>query len=1344
MKKQYLISLLGITAISISLGNSFSSVFSSPVKTSNENSSNMVPSSMNSDINPADEYFAYSIEQVSMGNDHSAAVVNDGDTDHLYTWGLNAYGQLGTGTNDFDKHNTPQEIDIPGDDIEQISMGGNHSAAIVDDDLYTWGDNEYGQLGLGDETADKVSAPQKVDIESKDIDQISLGLNNSAAIVENNLYTWGLNDYDQLGLGDDFTDDTYNTPQEVISLNGKGEIEQLSLGYKTGGVVINESGGDSLYTWGYSPYGALGTDNSTSDPEKVDFANVAAPDIKQISMGGNHSGAIVNNTLYTWGRNNEGELGLGNVDEDSYSAPQEVTTLPEGTIEQISMGTADPKQYGFSSAVINDGENDHLYTWGDNSYGQLGYVTDDAIVNPTPKEVTDGLPTGDIKQVSEGLNDTGVIISDGNKEYLYTWGENFAGKLGLGEDFTGGSYSAPNEVWGTPYVDTINSSATPDEDNPGEVVINYDFLTNLNVQDVTIDISSTDELVEPQTVTNTPDSSGEGKYSGEETFSSLFGEPGTTKYTYTISLNYSTHDGSKEIKEIATGTFDPYDATTPSTIEAIYDNDEVTINGTNSASVDYKVAPGKDAYDNSLTVTKVQWMNGEKEIASSTDEAGTLTAEELTPNTTYENTSIIATMSDETTTDEVAINPFKTDPCAIVDSTINQDGDVNLISPTEASVKYEIKAGSNEGGIISTVSEVKWIDGYGTDDEVILATNDAGNLTGTLTTKDLKANTPYANTSIVATMSYGEPITASIEEFTTDAANEPSIITTEKVTDIGQTTASVDYTVTPGADVWGDPVTVDTVQWIDHNDNDKEIASSTTQNGTLEATDLAINKEYNNTTAVATMSDDSIAEASINEFKTEVGTEESTIEQGAEGVQVTGPSSATFDYIVTPGKDENGKPVTVTNVQWFDDKEVEIASSTSKEASGTLEATDLAINTEYNNTTVVATMSDGSITNTIDDITFKTDEGTTKSEITVDDAVVIKGPDEATIGYEVTPGTNADGDALTTKEVQWIDNDDTSGDNVIARDTIGKYEGLDETLEANFLTAGKEYKNTTVIAIMNDDSEIIAAPVNSFTTDDSNQTESTIIMRNKNITDTSATFGYHATNGKDAAGNDYILSELKVIDDKGNILESSTSEKGNLPISDSFTITDLTSNTSYDNLTLVSTFDNSEASGNKEQKLFTNIPKFETLYTNPIVNDPNLMEVNQTNGTLEVQGSISENDTEVIGVAILKDGHDVTSTSTLEATNINNEVNYDVLTTDYDDNSKYELLITYSFEGGTNQSIDPYLLDQDNFSFVGSNPNILASLNPWVIIGSIIGFIVFALVSIKIGINFFRHSRKGN
>lgn len=125
--------------------------------------------------------------------------------------------------------------------------------------------------------------------------------------------------------------------------------------------------------WGDNQYSQIGdgSDMNTYSIEEI------TPDgfegtIKQISLGGEHSGAIVTDNsnkdhLYMWGWNSYDQI--GNCDEliKNVISPEEII-LGDGikTIKQISLGDR------FSAAIVNDGTNDHLYIWGDNSDGQIG------------------------------------------------------------------------------------------------------------------------------------------------------------------------------------------------------------------------------------------------------------------------------------------------------------------------------------------------------------------------------------------------------------------------------------------------------------------------------------------------------------------------------------------------------------------------------------------------------------------------------------------------------------------------------------------------------------------------------------------------------------------------------------------------------------------------------------------------------------------------------------------------------------------------------------------------------------------------------------------------------------
>jgi len=377
---------------------------------------------------------------VSLIGYHSAAVTSDGS---LYSWGKNDYGQLGLG--DKESRNTPTKVGLS--EVVAVSLGGFHSAAVTaDGSLYTWGHNKYGQLGLGD--SDNRNTPTKVNL--SDVAAVSLGWENSAAATsDGKFYTWGKNEYGELGLGDN---ENRNTPQPMdvpTALTGPTAMK-LYEGYKakSSGVFTGigypaptvTASGDSKIKWneatkeldigeglaaGIYPV-TLTASNGVDPPATLTFTltvteaiilavplSPTGPTANTFSLGGSHSAAVTSNgSLYTWGDNYSGKLGLS--DNSDKNTPTKVPWPSD--VVAVSLGGS------HSAAVTSDGS---LYTWGRNWYGELGMgVSAD---KNTPTKV--GL--SDVVAVSLGSGHSAAVTSDSS---LYTWGRNEYGQLGLGDN----------------------------------------------------------------------------------------------------------------------------------------------------------------------------------------------------------------------------------------------------------------------------------------------------------------------------------------------------------------------------------------------------------------------------------------------------------------------------------------------------------------------------------------------------------------------------------------------------------------------------------------------------------------------------------------------------------------------------------------------------------------------------------------------------------------------------------------------------------------------------------------------------------------------------------------------
>ena len=136
------------------------------------------------------------IRIVAAGGSHTLTIKTDGT---LWAWGDNLFGQLGLGE-DIEYSNVP--IQVGNDtDWKAVTAGGDHTLAIkTDGTLWAWGDNLLGKLGLGNQI-DRLT-PTQVGTDT-DWKTVTAGEHHTLAIkTGGNLWAWGANEIGQLGLGD--------------------------------------------------------------------------------------------------------------------------------------------------------------------------------------------------------------------------------------------------------------------------------------------------------------------------------------------------------------------------------------------------------------------------------------------------------------------------------------------------------------------------------------------------------------------------------------------------------------------------------------------------------------------------------------------------------------------------------------------------------------------------------------------------------------------------------------------------------------------------------------------------------------------------------------------------------------------------------------------------------------------------------------------------------------------------------------------------------------------------------------------------------------------------------------
>jgi alpha-tubulin suppressor-like RCC1 family protein len=293
-----------------------------------------------------------------------------------------------------------------------ISAGTECSLALREDGaLWSWGLNDYGQLGLGD-TLDRTTPTQVGD--AHDWAAVSCGaLHSSALKRDGSLWTWGRNDYGQLGLGDKMT---RMRPTRV-----GGDTDWTFVSSRgTSSLALKSDG--SLWGWGPNIEGHLGLGDT--DPRTTPTRVGSDSDWASVCCGAMDSFAIkTNGSLWGWGLNWTGELGVGDTER----------RLTPTRVDTDNDWIAVSHRFNFALALKRDGS---IWTWGSNRNGQLGLG--DWVTRSMPSRVGD-----DYDWVSiSGMDVVGTAIkSDGS---LWAWGSSLDGCLGLGEGY--GDWPSPTRV----------------------------------------------------------------------------------------------------------------------------------------------------------------------------------------------------------------------------------------------------------------------------------------------------------------------------------------------------------------------------------------------------------------------------------------------------------------------------------------------------------------------------------------------------------------------------------------------------------------------------------------------------------------------------------------------------------------------------------------------------------------------------------------------------------------------------------------------------------------------------------------------------------------------------------
>jgi len=378
--------------------------------------------------------------EVSVGQQHTIGLKPDGT---VWTWGYNSFGQLGQNT--YDHSPVPVQVkSADGNgfltDVVSVVAGDNNSGAVKSDGtVWTWGYGSYGQIGNA--AASTRLLPTQVLKESDvtpltNIKQLAIGTYAMMALDnDGDVWSWGYNPYGQLGTGDGNSAYAAIHVKDEAGLGNLSGISAIAMNYYTSAALKSDG---TVLAWGNNNYGQLGDGTTTTRLLPVQVGAGTLTDITQIALGAQHGLARKSDgTVWSWGYNVAGALGDGTT--TNRNSPVQVKNVDgSGFLSGISSIGAN------STISMAIGSGGSLWGWGENYYSQIGDATSTNRLLPTRTLGVKGI--GQLSGVTKvALGNYHTVVITGTNDVL-TWGTNNSGSIGYDQSGNLSSTNVPREM----------------------------------------------------------------------------------------------------------------------------------------------------------------------------------------------------------------------------------------------------------------------------------------------------------------------------------------------------------------------------------------------------------------------------------------------------------------------------------------------------------------------------------------------------------------------------------------------------------------------------------------------------------------------------------------------------------------------------------------------------------------------------------------------------------------------------------------------------------------------------------------------------------------------------------
>jgi alpha-tubulin suppressor-like RCC1 family protein len=425
------------------------------------------PGQMGAALAAIDLGAAVATTAVAMGAAHACASLPNGK---LKCWGSGLRGRIGVGTGRGDEPNEVTAMLAPvdlgkGRVAKQICAGTAFACAHLDDDtLKCWGENANGQLGQGDANARGDDSGEMGDAlktialgTGRFVQSVSCGANHACAVLDDHsVKCWGDNAHGQLGLGDakDRGTAAADMGDALAAVNvGTGRTARtIAAAGDTSCALLDDN---SLKCWGRNDLGQLGlgdtTDRGTSKSQlgdallAVSLGTGLSAQLVTAGANGTHRCAILaDQSVKCWGDNAAAELGVGDLN------PRGATPGTMGDLlAAVSLGpNIVPIALGVTDQVscIADG-NGAVRCFGTDTVGLFGKGSVGVVVGKSPAELGMALTPVDLGPGTpvKSLGVGGLhACALFDDQTVKCWGANDAGELGIGDTTSRGG--APNQM----------------------------------------------------------------------------------------------------------------------------------------------------------------------------------------------------------------------------------------------------------------------------------------------------------------------------------------------------------------------------------------------------------------------------------------------------------------------------------------------------------------------------------------------------------------------------------------------------------------------------------------------------------------------------------------------------------------------------------------------------------------------------------------------------------------------------------------------------------------------------------------------------------------------------------